>query len=177
MSTDATNPLASEVDEQESRLWKTIALGSLTICAVLLALLFSTVVNAGRLSLLGDPRLFGTWQSDADRTMAAIPYLDAQPQKIAQQLTSMFGKLRVTWSAGQCVSQIDESEEIGRYRILAADEHSVVVEHLKTAKPSPIEELGLPLSRFTVIHFEDPETYWVDTELGGIREYFRRVEP
>ena len=31
------------------------------------------------------------------------------------------------------------------------------------------------LSSFQVIHFGGPDTYWLDSQLGGMREYFKRV--
>ena len=34
----------------------------------------------------------------------------------------------------------------------------------------------LKLSEFTVVHFDGEDEYWVDPEVGDVREYFKRLK-
>lgn len=58
-------------------------------------------------------------------------------------------------------------------QVLGKDGNSVVIQDLDD-KPSPLDEV-FELSRFHVIHFDGPDSYWLDSELGQIREYFQRI--
>ena len=56
-----------------------------------------------------------------------------------------------------------------RYEVLGRDKYSVVIREIDP-KPS-----ALDLTEFAVIHFEGPDSYWLYTKVGGIREFFNRV--
>ena len=71
------------------------------------------------------------------------------------------------------VADLDGTAEAFRYEVLGKDKLSVVIREIKD-KPSPLDGM-FELSEFTVIQFDGPDAYWVTTQIGGIREYFKRV--
>ena len=121
-----------------------------------------------------DPRLLGTWQSDGDLTIKGILGEPPYDKKREAKLRNLFGKMRVTWTMTHCKSDLEGYLDSGTYKVLASDQNSVVV-HFDDPKPSPLDGLDLKLSPFHVIHFEGPNTYWLDTQ-WGMQEYFKRVK-
>lgn len=57
--------------------------------------------------------------------------------------------------------------------MLGKDKHSVAIREIMD-KPSPLDGV-VDLSEFMVIQFNGPDSYWLYTQIGGIREYFKRV--
>jgi hypothetical protein len=122
---------------------------------------------------LTDPRLEGTWRSDAARTVAEWrehrPMTDEQVAKFGL----LFGHLRVTF-AGQRVTydfsqsplpDADRASTSGRYVVVARDTTSVVI-----LAPKPDSEVPVLVH----LHFCEPDVYWVQTDLSPLREYFTR---
>ena len=114
--------------------------------------------------------LIGTWQSDADRTLAAARQLRPVDEKQEALLRKLFGKLRVTYTGTAYTTELDGVTESGRYEVLGRDRLSVVIREVEP-KPSPLE-----VTAFTLIHFDGPDSHWLYTKIGGIREYFKRIK-
>ncbi|WP_162097391.1 hypothetical protein [Gemmata obscuriglobus] len=159
--------------EQSSRRWKWVAVASMVAAAGLLAALVVAVAAPVRLTRMTDDRLLGTWQSDADRTVAGIRERKPVDDKQEAALRTLFGKLRVTYTATALTTDLNGQAETDRYAVLGKDKHSVVIREIKD-KPSPLDGV-MELSEFTIIQFDGPDAYWVTTQIGGIREYFKRV--
>lgn len=120
---------------------------------------------------LADERLIGVWQSDADRTLAGLPDRENEAQEA--KLRKIFGKMPITYTGDTLTSEFDGTVETSRYEVMGKDASSVAIRDLDD-KPSPLDGI-FELSEFHVIHFEGPDSYWLDSELGQIREYFRRL--
>ena len=115
---------------------------------------------------LQEPRLIGTWMSDAERTLKG--YTDVEAEKLGR----IFGKMRVTYNGSELHTELDGSVQSAPYVVLGVDENSCVIQDNLNLAPT-ISDLGL--SSFTKIHFEGKSYYWVSTEIGGIQEYFRKI--
>lgn len=159
--------------EQTSRRWKWVAIASLLVAAGSLAALVAAVVLPIRILRVTDDRLIGTWQSDADRTIAGIRERRPVDDQHEAALRTLFGKLRVTYTATTYTTELDGKTESSRYEVLGRDKHSVVIREVEP-KPSPLVGI-VELSEFDVIHFDGPDSYWLYTQIGGVREYFKRV--
>jgi hypothetical protein len=154
--------------ERSLRRWKWTAVLAIASGAILLAALAVNLLSLRRPIRKTDERLIGTWQSDADRTIAVIRHRRPDEQQEAA-LRKIFGKLWVTYGDTACTTELDGVVESNRYEVLGRDKQSVVIREIRP-KPLPLE-----LSEFVVIHFDGPDSYWLYTEIGGIQEYFRRV--
>ncbi|MDB5385192.1 MAG: hypothetical protein JWM11_838 [Planctomycetaceae bacterium] len=152
--------------------WRRTAIIGLLASAGLLAALVAIVVIPLRITPLTDDRLIGTWQSDAERTIAGMQRGESEDPQREAKLRNLFGKLRVTYAATTYTSELDESVNTYSYQVLGRDRHSVVISDAAN-KESPLD--FLELSTFTVIHFDSPDSYWLNSEAGGMREYFKRV--
>ena len=151
--------------------WKWIALVALVAAASSLAAL----ITVFPLRKKSDHRLLGTWQSDAERTIAGIKEIRPVDEKQEAALRQLFGKMRLTYTATTYRTELNGSKSVYQYEVLGKDKHSVVVRDVNSP-PSPLEEFGLESSEFTVIQFDGPDAYWVITKIGDMREYFKRVE-
>jgi hypothetical protein len=156
--------------ERSARRWKWIAVAAFLAGVCSLAALVAVVVFPLRILRVTDEQLLGTWQSDADRTIAGIRAGRPVDEKQETAFRKLFGKLRITWTPTTCMTELDGATAVSGYEVLGKDRHSVVIrqgEH----KPSPMEGV-VEFSEFVVIHFDGPDAYRLDTEIGGIREYF-----
>lgn len=102
--------------------------------------------------------------------MEQLPKNTTEPQK--ELLSSLFGKLRVTYTPTAYTTELEGQTESYPYTVLGVDAHSVVIRDDSVRDPD-LEILGM--STFSMIHFDGPDSYWVITEIGGITEFFRRV--
>ena len=157
--------------ERSSRRWKWVAVVSLLAAVTSLTALVAVLVLPDRAARVTDDRLIGTWQSDADRTIAGMRKPVDEKQEAA--LRTLFGKLRVTYTLTALKTNLDGKAETGRYEVLGKDKHSVAIREIMD-KPSPLDGV-VDLSEFMVIQFNGPDSYWLYTQIGGIREYFKRV--
>lgn len=75
-----------------------------------------------------DRRLLGTWKSDKERTVRDWVY----PKRLATQkrkrIEDIFGKLTLRFTRSRIHVTYDEDSWTHDYRILAADNYSVVIE-------------------------------------------------
>ena len=152
--------------------YSTIALGCISI---LLSILVCLLLLKER-SVVQEPRLVGKWVSDAERTIEMLPASIDQDSEGFQSLRALLGKVTISFAAEEMSVELDGETQNGTYRVLASDDYSCVLE--ETSKgPAMDQELAdvLKASKFTVIHFEDSESYWVHSQFGGFAEYFRRV--
>ncbi len=161
-------------DREPPTLWHRVtAIGPWMLVAVIFALIG---FEAGLLwpRHQTDSRLWGTWQSDADRTIANMLGDPPHDEQRVAKLRNLFGKLRVTWTATHCTSDLEGTIDSDTYEVVGRDQYSVAIRSTDS-KPSPLDALQLELSSLQVIHFEGRDTYWLDSQLGGMREYFKRV--
>jgi hypothetical protein len=148
-------------------IWKILTLAFAVTSIVLLALLLKQYWQH---YAPYEPRLLGTWVSDKERTQEHFPKHMTEPQK--DKLTSLFGKLRVTYTNLTYTTELDGHVETAPYTVLGLDEHSVVIRDDSVQIP----DLDvLEMSTFSKIHFDGSDAYWVITEIGGLTEYFRRI--
>ncbi|HET6425247.1 MAG TPA: hypothetical protein VFG20_16280 [Planctomycetaceae bacterium] len=146
------------------------------ITAVLLAALAITIVALSKSpSSIVDQRLVGTWQSDAERTIAELykdrPLSDEQHTK----LRNLFGKLRVNYTRNhQWTSDLEGFIDSGQYRIVKRDGASLVLRSWSD-KPTELEKLGFGSETIYRIEFDGAEGYWLINETYGLRERFRRI--
>jgi hypothetical protein len=120
-----------------------------------------------------DERLIGEWQSDADRTIAAIREARSLDEAQEAKLRQFLGKMRVTYTPTEFTTELDESTESHGYKVLGRDKHSVVIQEVD---PQPSELDVLKLSTFTVIQFDGPDSYWLRSKVGDEPEWFKRVK-
>lgn len=158
--------------ERSSQRWKWVAVVALFAAAGSFTALVAVLGFPVRTVRATDDRLLGTWQSDADRTIAGIRERKPVDAKQDAALRKLFGKMRVTYTPSAYTTELDGTTESYKYAVLGQDKHSVVVRDVER-KPSPLD--AFELSEFTVIQFDGPDSYWLYTQFGGIREYFKRV--
>jgi len=97
-----------------------VGAGLLVVAAVVWAAVHFT--KSGR----GDPRLIGTWKSDADATIAELRKSRPVTDKQEQALRQIFGKLTITYTATAMTTDFEGKVETHSYRMIAKDEDSVV---------------------------------------------------
>jgi hypothetical protein len=116
-----------------------------------------------------DPRLIGTWKSDADATIAEMKKTRTLTDDVEQKLrTHVFGKMKVTYTATTLTTDFDGKVESQAYQILGKDADSVT---MKTYSPLTQEDV------IVLIRFVGTDTYWIEMDLptGKFRDCFRRV--
>jgi hypothetical protein len=117
-------------------------------------------------NLRTDARLFGTWQSDGERTVnewrERRPLTDEQADKLRQ----LFGHMRITWGRRSYSTLMDGVRVERSYRVIAADEKSIVLRAWDGLNRR---------DEFVTVNFDDADTYWLYAGGGPLREYFRRV--
>ncbi len=148
-------------------IWKILTLVFAATSVALLLLLFKQFLEHKRPY---EPRLIGNWISDKERTREHFPEHMTEPQK--EKLSSLFGKLRVTYTPTEYTTELDGQIETFPYTVLGLDKHSVVIRD--NSAPNPDLDI-LEMSTFSKIHFDGTDSYWVITEIGGLTEYFRRL--
>ncbi len=116
-----------------------------------------------------DPRLIGTWRSDARKTSRDIASRrDLTPEKNRKKykkLLSLFGKLELRYTRTHYHSRFGSHNDVAAYIVVAKDESSVAI---VSRNPLAGEE------EISHIHFEGKH-YWVYLGSGGLREFFKRV--
>jgi hypothetical protein len=116
----------------------------------------------------GDARLIGTWQSDADLTIAELRKAKPVTDQQEQAYRKLFGHMKVTYTATNFTTDWDGvPDKPQSYQVVSKDRDSAVVKAWSAA--SKKEE------NFR-IRFVGSDTYWVDVEPLGMSECFRRVK-
>lgn len=113
-----------------------------------------------------DDRLLGTWQSDADRTIADLRSHRSVGADEEKSLRQLFGRMTITFTPLAYIIDLDDQSTTGRYRVVTRDEESVVIRSrdVLSGRQAPRR-----------LHFVDADTYWVYIDLVEMREYFRRL--
>jgi hypothetical protein len=105
----------------------------------------------------------GTGKSDKRRTVQEIAERRDIPLKAKRALFRRFGRLELRYTRTHCRSTLDESSDVGRYKVVAKNETNAVA-----VSNQPM--LGEQIQH---IRFEG-KRYWIC--LGKFREYFKRVK-
>jgi hypothetical protein len=113
-----------------------------------------------------DPRLFGTWQSDADATIADMKKGRPITDQGEQGLRRVFGKAKITYTADTMTTDFEGKVESQSYEVVAKDADAVTIKAW-----SPVSKKDESFR----ITFVGNNTYWVDVPSGKARECFRRV--
>ena len=112
-------------------------------------------------------QLFGPWRSDAKRTLEELAK-KRMPSKSFKTFQKIFGKLRLTYRPSTIISEFKGKRATFRYKILGADAHSIAI---LVDEKLPF---GLGRPKIRQINFEG-DYYWIS--LGGMREFFKRINP
>lgn len=114
----------------------------------------------------GDPRLIGTWQSDADATIAELrntrPLTDEQDAK----LRTLFGKMKVTYTETTITTDFEGKVDTQPYQVVSKDGDTIMVKSWSAL--SKQDEVYR-------IRFVGTDRYWVDVERFAMSECFRRI--
>jgi hypothetical protein len=166
---------------------KRVVAGALVVAALLAVAVWAVVGINYLIHRPPDPRLIGTWQSDADAT---IEELRKVRPKTAEMYRKQFGRTRATFSAATLTTERKTEKGIDvvtvPYQVVSKDQESVVVRTLPVGErmelefrirfistaPPPVE----PPANLTHEIVTMPDTYWVDMPTG-ISECYRRVKP
>jgi hypothetical protein len=104
-----------------------------------------------------DPRLLGTWRSDARKTTLDIAarrdLKSAKDKRKYKKLSSLFGKLELRYTRTHCHSRLGAHESVQAYKVVAKDEYSVA---LLSSQPlvgskSPTYILKANITGFTLV--------------------------
>lgn len=153
---------------------KLLAFASISIAVILLIALCVIGYYYWSNTTRVDDRLIGTWQSDGERTIATMKEQRKLNDKQVESLNTLFGKLQITYTNNREIrTSMNDSKDSGRFEIVGMDKNSVVIREYGTKRPD-VEYFNL--SEYQVIYFDGPDAYWVYTQIGGVKEYFKRVK-
>ena len=111
-----------------------------------------------------DPRLIGSWRSDAHKTSLEIAARRDITAAKKNKLLRFFGKLELRYTPTRCYSSLNGQTSVNRYRVVAKDSWSVAV---LVSNPIVGEQI-------VHIHFEG-NYYWIVLGSGRMREFFKRL--
>ncbi len=80
----------------------------------------------------------------------------------------------MTYDSTTYTWELDGSITTERYEVLGRDKCSVVIRDIDP-NPLGMDEF-FELSEFAVIQFDGPDSYWIESQLGRYREYFKRIQ-
>jgi len=81
-----------------------------------------------------DERLFGTWRSDKERTLAHWQFKDGIDPKAKETIAGWFGRLTLTFSRSKVITFFEGSRFESRYRVLARTDNSATVEYVNEGR-------------------------------------------
>lgn len=111
-----------------------------------------------------DPRLIGSWRSDAHKTSLEIAARRDITAARKKKLLRIFGKLELRYTPTRCYSALNGQISMNRYIVVAKDSSSVA---LVVSNPT----IG---KQIVHIHFEGSH-YWIVLSSGRMREFFKRI--
>jgi hypothetical protein len=111
---------------------------------------------------LVDPRLIGTWQSDAARTLADWNFAADTSDSDRARIEAYFGKQTVRYTAAQITSSLDGARSVCPYRVSRIDGDWVTIVRRVQGRDEIVH-----------LHFVEPDVYSVS--VGRNREFFRRT--
>jgi hypothetical protein len=112
-----------------------------------------------------DPRLLGTWRSDASRTWKDLSARRDIPARSKRALRTLFGRLELRYTRTKCYATLEEELEVVSYAVVARDADSVAI-----VTDDPL--MGKTISH---LHFDGDDRLWVTVGSGIFREFFKRV--
>jgi hypothetical protein len=112
-----------------------------------------------------DPRLIGTWRSDARKTAREIAARRDISAWKKSKLRRLFGKLELRYTRTRCHARLGDFITVTRYIVVAKDSSSVAIVSFSPTSGKQIFH----------IHFER-EQYWICLGSGRIREFFKRIK-
>jgi len=115
-------------------------------------------------SRLVDPRLLGTWQSDAPLTLAEWTFASDTSDADRARIEAYFGRQTLRYTAAQISSELEGTRAVCPYRVATIDGDWVAIVR-RTQGRDEIQHL----------HFIEPDVYCVS--VGRSREFFRRIGP
>lgn len=118
----------------------------------------------------GDPRLIGTWQADADATIAEFRKSPHFTAELEEAWRKIFGKLKVTYTDSTVTMDFDARIDTQPYEVVSKDGDLVVIKGLSALTQQDEQ------SR---IRFIDADTYCVEAPPGALiqfKEVFRRIK-
>jgi hypothetical protein len=113
-----------------------------------------------------EPRLIGTWQSDADATIAELRRTQSISGQQEQELRKHAFKTKVTYSDKMIATELNGVVETQPYQIVSQEADAVVLKTYFDARRQD-EEVR--------IRFVGTDTYWLEAPQFGLVECFRRV--
>jgi hypothetical protein len=113
-----------------------------------------------------DPRLIGTWRSDAQKTIRELATRADMRLAKNKKLATLFGKLELRFTPSHYYFRYEDVKSVCPYKVAAKDEYSVAI-----VSTSPIAG-----RQITHINFEGSSYYWVPLGSSGLREFFKRVK-
>jgi hypothetical protein len=113
-----------------------------------------------------EPRLLGSWRSDAKRTARELAARRDIPAKSKKVLRKLFGRLELRYTRTKCYATLDGNTEALTYTVVARDSDSVAI-----VTNDPLTGQVVSHIHFTGSHL------WVPVGSGMFREFFKRVRP
>ncbi len=140
--------------------------GLLIAAGVLVAIAIVLAAFHLRQPRLTEPLLQGTWQSDAEATIAE--WRKGRPLNENQErlLKRTFGRLKITYQNNNCRTEIDGLSHRGTFRVVSKQDDSAVIK---------ARLFGMKAQVFK-IRFAGHDIYWLYLDDPGTWECFRRVE-
>jgi hypothetical protein len=115
---------------------------------------------------LTEPRLIGSWQSDADSTIAELRRTQPIGIQQEQDLRKHSFKTKVTYTDKMIATEVDRVVEMLPYQVVSKEGDEVVIKAWISATNQD-EEVR--------IRFVGSDRYWLEAKQFGLTECFRRV--
>lgn len=147
--------------------WNPLVVGGSVAGIVLVVVAVAWIAVRYGKSRRGDSRLIGTWQSDANATIAGIKAARTVTDTQEAAMRKLFGRMKLTYTADTITTELDGPPDTQPYQVVSKDGDSVVIKSWFA--------LSKKDEQFR-IRFVGNDTYWVDVEQFSISECFRRIQ-
>ena len=148
--------------------WNPLIIGTSAVgLALVVVALTWMVLHFTKSSRRGEPRLIGSWQSDADATIAERRKSRPVTEQQEQAMRKLFGKMKITYTDTTVTSELDGVLDTQPYQVTNKDGESAMIKFWSAL--SKKDEIAR-------IRFIDNDTYWVDAEQFAFSECFRRIK-
>ena len=149
------------------RSWNPLVIGASAAGVAVVVVAFTWMAMHFSKAPRGESRLIGTWQSDADETVAA--QRKSRPVTVGQEqaMRRLFGRMKVTYTETTATTDFDGNLDTQPYQVISKNEDSVVIK-CWSAFSKKDEQFR--------IRFVGSDTYWVDADQFAFSECFRRIK-
>lgn len=137
-----------------------------TVSCALVTFLVIVIIGMRRKPRLREPRLEGTWQSDADATISEWRRIRPLSENQEKLLKKTFGKMRITFEGHSFSRELGGALASGTFRVVKRGKKVIVIK----ARTS-----GFSSQKFK-IRFQDDNTYWTFLDQTETWECFRRIK-